>query len=622
MPVAQYPVQLSRWWQTLTCRGKVWQAKARHHRASSGAIIPTKPRSYPAQLTRPRAIVAGIFIVGAVMTAAPFGPVSGASPGPALTVNVDANRYPISQDIYGMNYADPALAQELHVPVNRRGGNPMTRYNWQTNVYNTASDYFYENIADGQSADQFVDADRAHGTKSIITIPLIGYVSKASPSDHPFTCGFSVAKYGPQQAIDRYDANCGNGVNAQGQITGNDPLDTSVAVDAAFMQAWVAHLVTRYGNAASGGVPFYDLDNEPVLWNDTHRDVHPNPLTYDELRTRTLDYAPAIKAADPTAQTLGPSEWGWDGYFSTNATGDRAAHGNVPLGQWYLQQMQAYERAHGLRILDYFDEHYYPQGNGVTLGLAGNASTQALRLRSTRSLWDPTYTDESWIGVPVQLIPLMRGWVSASYPGTKIAVGEYNWGGLESINGALAEADVLGIFGRERVDLAAIWDPPASAQPGAYAFRMYRNYDGNGGRFGDISVQSVSADQSKLAIYGAQRTGDGAVTLMVVNKAGTDLTSPLTLSGYAPATTAQVYRYSSANLNAIQPQAPLPVTAGGFTTTYAANSVTLVVLVQQGIPLPAPRPSGPPQSPPPPVLPSNRPGVPAPGSPSPLPGSR
>src|SRR5947209_19621532 len=99
-----------------------------------------------------RPILAGVLIaMGAGTTTLPFAPVGAANPGPALSVNVAANRFPISPDIYGMNYADPALAQELRLPVDRRGGNAMTRYNWQTNVYNTASDYFFENIADGQS---------------------------------------------------------------------------------------------------------------------------------------------------------------------------------------------------------------------------------------------------------------------------------------------------------------------------------------------------------------------------------------------------------------------------------------------------------------------------------------
>jgi len=144
----------------------------------------------------------------------------------------------------------------------------------------------------------------------------------------------------------------------------------------------------------------------------------------------------------------------------------------MPFVSWYLQQMNAYEQQNGRRILDYLDLHYYPQAGGVALSSEGGASTQALRLRSTRSLWDASYIDESWIsdtapgGEAVRLIPRMRDWVNSYYPGTKLAITEYNWGGLESINGALAQADALGIFGREGLDMATLWAPPSSIQPG------------------------------------------------------------------------------------------------------------------------------------------------------------
>ena len=246
--------------------------------------------------------------------------------------------------------------------------------------------------------------------------------------------------------------------------------------------------------------------------------------------------------------------------------------------------MHAYELQHGVRILDYFDEHFYPQGNNVALGTAGNAATRALRLRSTRALWDPTYVDESWINATIAWIPTARAWIAGDYPGTKLAVSEYNWGGLEAMNGALAEADVLGIFGREGVDLATMWDPPTSGHPGAYAFRMYRNYDGTGALFGDVSIQATSADQGTLAVYGAQRTADNALTLMVINKTGGDLTSTLSLAHYLPTSSANVYTYSAANLSAVVHQQALPVTAAGFTTTFAANSITLVILMPSTAP--------------------------------------
>jgi len=506
--------------------------------------------------------------------------------GPALSVDAAAGRHAISPYIYGMNFASQASASALNLPVDRWGGNSTSRYNWQNDTTNTGSDWYFENVPDAAgAADAFVDQDRLTGTKTLMTVPLIGWVAKSRPSGHPYDCGFKITKYGSQQGNDsQWDPNCGNGILTNGNpVTGNDPLDTSIAITPAFVTGWINHLTEKYGSAASGGVMFYDLDNEPMLWNSTHRDVHPSPTTYNELRDKTWAYAAAIKAADPSAQTLGPVLWGWCAYLYSALDGcspgtDYSSHGNVNFVPWYLQQMQAYEQQHGVRILDYLDLHYYPQANGVTLSTAGNATTQALRLRSTRSLWDPSYVDESWINQAVDLIPRMKGWVANAYPGTKLAISEYNWGGLESINGALAQADVLGIFGREGLDLATLWSPPAISDPGMFAFRMYRNYDGQGSAFGETSLQAASANQDQLAIYAAGRVGDGALSMMVINKTAQALTSSLALAHFSPGSSAQVYRYSSANLTAIIRAADQPVTAGGFSATFPANSITLIVI--------------------------------------------
>ena len=509
--------------------------------------------------------------------------------GPALSVDAAASRHAISPYIYGMNFASEAIANDLNLPVRRWGGNSTSRHNWLNDTTNTGSDWYFENVPEAADvSDLFVDQNLRTGTQTLMTVPLIGWVAKDSPSDHPYDCGFKIRKYGDQQGSDSWDPDCGNGILTNGTpVTGNNPLDTSLAITPAFVTGWINHLTGKYGTAAGGGVMFYDLDNEPMLWNSTHRDVHPTPTSYDELRDRTWAYAAAIKAADPSARTLGPVVWGWTAYFWSaldwasggdwwNHPQDRLAHGNVPFIEWYLQQMQAYENAHAVRILDYLDVHFYPPS--VSLSQAGDSTTQALRLRSTRLLWDPNYTEESWIAQPVYLIPRMEEWVANNYPGTKLAISEYNRGGLEDINGALAQADVLGIFGREGLDLATLWDPPGINQPVMFAFRMYRNYDGQGSAFGETSLQAASADQDKLAIYAAGRTSDGALTLMVINKTALSLSSSLSLAHFSPGASAQVYRYSSANLNAIVHAADQPVAAGGFTASFPANSITLFVI--------------------------------------------
>ena len=283
-------------------------------------------------------------------------------------------------------------------------------------------------------------------------------------------------------------------------ITGNDPADTSVAIDARLCRG-LGQPPRRpaTARAANGGVAYYNLDNEPMLWNSTHRDVHPAAghlrraarphLCSTPPRSRPPTRRPrrSARCCGAGAPTSIPPPTA-----AATAT-DYQTHGNIPFVPWYLQQMQAYEQQHGVRILDYLDLHYYPQANGVVArqrrqcrhpGAAPALHPLPVGPDLYRRKLDLGYARR----VAVRLIPRMREWVAANYPGTKLAITEYNWGGLEHINGALAQADVLGIFGREGLDLATLWGPPASNQPGAFAFRMYRNYDGAGHGFGDISV--------------------------------------------------------------------------------------------------------------------------------------
>ncbi|MEJ2039301.1 MAG: glycoside hydrolase family 44 protein, partial [Desulfosarcinaceae bacterium] len=515
--------------------------------------------------------------------------------GPELSVNVSTGRHAISEDIYGINFASEELAAAVRLSVRRFGGNSTTRYNWQNDTSNKGSDWYFENISesnsdpaslpDGSRADKFVEQDRRTATKTLLTLPLIGWTPKQRSEGHPYDCGFKVSKYGAQQDTDPWDSDCGNGVYPNGSdITGNNPEDTSVAIGPSFVADWIDHLIGRYGTAADGGVKYYDLDNEPMLWNSTHRDVHPQPTTYDEMRDRTYQYGAAVKAADPSAKTLGPVAWGWCAYFYSAADGcsssgaDYQAHGGTAFTPWYLQQMNAYEQQHGVRILDYLDLHIYPQVNGVFSSDAGSAATQAARLRSTRQLWDPTYTQEGWINAPVYLIPRMKQWVADNYPGTKTAITEYNWGAMGYMNGALAQADILGIFGREGLDLATLWGPPTADQPGAFAFRMYRNYDDAGHGFGDTSVQASSTDQGKLSIYAAQRSADDSLTLMVINKTSDNLDTAIDLNGFVPESTAAAFRYSAADLHSIQRLADQAVSSDGFSTQFPGNSITLFVL--------------------------------------------
>ena len=147
--------------------------------------------------------------------------------------------------------------------------------------------------------------------------------------------------------------------------------------------------------------------------------------------------------------------------------------------------------------------HYYPQGGEFSDDVS--TAMQQRRNRSTRSLWDPNYVDETWINDRVRLIPRLRGWVTQYYPGTQIGITEYNWGAEGHINGATTQADILGIFGREGLDMAARWATPAASTPTYKAIKLYRNYDGRRSTFGDTSIAAATANPDVVSAFAAER---------------------------------------------------------------------------------------------------------------------
>lgn len=445
------------------------------------------------------------------------------------TVDCVSEGLPISEHIYGFSRTlidgDPSTF-EMNPGSRRWGGNSTSRYNPEIGAWNLAYDYYWQNIdisGDELAHETFLRLNGENGVQSAMTVPMIGWVAK---DDSSYT--FPISVYGDQLDADPDNPDIGNGITLDGEeIEPPVQTTTSVAWTPADVAAWVTSM-QEY--AASRGEPepfMYFLDNEPMLWYITHRDVSREPLGYDELLDRSIAYGSAIREAAPDALIAGPSVWGWPAYFYSaidaeddnfNDTPDRRAHGGVPLIEWYLQQMAAYEEETGVRLLDVLDIHFYPQDGSYPDGI--DAEDRARRLRSTRSLWDGNYSEESWIDQPVDLIPRMQEWVDENYPGTKLSLGEYSFGAYQDITGGLAQAEALGRFGQNGLFSAYFWweqsifESPANT-PVYWAFRAYRNYDGDGGRFGDISLPTDS--KRPVSVFASADSERDENVLVLVN---------------------------------------------------------------------------------------------------------
>ena len=68
-----------------------------------------------------------------------------------IAVDAAAGRHTIDSRIYGVNFASQQQLTELNVPLNRSSGNSETRYNWQQNSSNRASDWYFESLEGSSS---------------------------------------------------------------------------------------------------------------------------------------------------------------------------------------------------------------------------------------------------------------------------------------------------------------------------------------------------------------------------------------------------------------------------------------------------------------------------------------
>ena len=298
------------------------------------------------------------------------------------------------------------------------------------------ADWFYQNEGEESSPEQtwmarFHGENRKAGLETYFSLPAMGRVAKNGTA-----VAFDIKKYpdqenwaGRSQPTDRLP-NAGNGRQLVKGDDGKpltdkagkwiyrdiepDPEVTSVAMPAEEQTEFLKFMIERlkYGTAGQGGIRFLALDNEPGLWHSTHRGMHPQGCSYDELWARTRDYATLLKKIDPAVKIAGPASWGWTEYFYSGLDSqlvgqgkgtwedpaDSAAHGRQPLLRWLLKQLKAHEAKTGIRLLDILDIHFYPQTGIYMAGDADDPKIMEGRVQETRALWDPAWKDPSWMG--------------------------------------------------------------------------------------------------------------------------------------------------------------------------------------------------------------------------------
>jgi hypothetical protein len=454
-----------------------------------------------------------------------------------VDVRTDADLRGISPLIYGTSGA--IELDKTRQTLVRAGGNRYTAYNWETNASNAGSDYQFQN--DGQLSDsnepakpilELIRQAHAHGAATLVTVPIGDYVAADKQG------GGDVRNSGASYLQTRFKRNRPD----KGAPLASKPDVTDPFV---YQDEFVGFLRRRTPPKSQ---VVFSLDNEPEDWPTVHAEVHPRPVTYAEVWDRNYRVARAIKRAWPSAEVLGPVSNGWSAFEKLHNASD--AH-DRDFFEVYLEQAKA-AAGNGRRLIDYLDVHWYPevQVNGARVGeTAITPEVVAARVQAPRSLWDPDYEENSWVreaaGGPIDLIHRLTRTIDTHYPGTKLAFSEWNFGAGNHISGAIATADTLGIFGREGVGLASLWPLSTNEAFAFAALRAYRNYDGKGAAFGDVSVRATSSDVKQVTAYASLKAGSAdQLCVIAINKSSTPKVIGLFLLHPTPYKTARVYELS------------------------------------------------------------------------------
>ena len=531
-------------------------------------------------------------------------------PHPAgVTFTIDATnaakKHAISPYVYGSN-PSAALSKDFrrfgHGLLRVEGGGD-TLYNWEINAGNGG--HYADNVTtitnngspfDAVSAGQLVidgfQAAQASSASLLVGLSLQDYV--AGDTDGTDV----IDPNDPTVLSTRFKQN----KPAKGAQFGLVPDTTDGFVYQDEFVNWVMHSLLA-------NVPvIFQLDNEPEIWDRIYPEIRPNRVSYDEYVNRTVATAKAVKAVAPQAEIVGLVAAHWKGLESLSgwsttgqATADDLAKG--PFLEYFLSKLAAEQAKNGVRLVDYIDMHYYTVAqtpstaadpNIPVLSIEAvppytnsNADVVATRLQAPRSLWDATYTENagweyygtSFYQQPLTIIPRMKQRIAAVSPGVKVAVTEWDFGGGNHLSGGIVEADVLGIFGREGLDVGAHFVFNGWENYGWGAMQAFRSYNSLGGHFGDISISATTSDVAATSVYASIDSQDAArMVIVAINKTSDAVAAAINITG-APAsfTKADVFVLAE-GASYVRGAASIASTGSGtFSYTMPRFSVSVLV---------------------------------------------
>lgn len=480
-----------------------------------------------------RTFIGGVAAAGSVL------PIAHAADNKRVTLRVDDTSAgkAISPFIYGSNelgtmeggVLSATLDKAAGVTARRLGGNLMTSYNWTNNNDNSGKDWEHTS---GDNLFRFLQipksrrlepaavistmhqASLAQGAVSLVQVPLAGYLA----ADHN----------GPVTEAQAAPSNRYQPISWKRGLPDAAHQAGSAVVP---MPKLIELMKAKFGTADSKrGIFGYALDNEAGLWPETHPRIVRKPVTIKDLIERSIEAATAIKEIDPSALVFGPCSWGIPEMVNFQNASDWPNY--TQYGSFLGAYLAAFRKAsdeRGTRLLDVLDVHWYAYSKKDDLFRTEKPEMASALLDAPRSLSEVGFREDSWIsealsgakpdGITMPFFPSLQRIIEKWYPGTRLSVSEFNFGGAGQVASGLAIADALGRFGQSGVYFATHWGLLNDMIGQAY--RLFRMPDVAQESFGDYALPTTGLPEPSMTAYAARTGREGRIQVIVINKATT-----------------------------------------------------------------------------------------------------
>lgn len=436
-----------------------------------------------------------------------------------VTITVDAavNKKTISPYIYGKNesfdkpdafYKDAGLRF-----VRMNGGNNATKYNWRkkisshpdwyNNVYGNDWDATSKKIASNQSDMQVMWA-----------FQLIGKV--ASSKDHNFDdWGFNNSQWWEGVGQNLAGGGTPDMANPKGKALVEG--DTSK-----YLMKWPADStvgILKHWFGANGiGLNknqflYWNMDNEPDIWNGTHDDVMSALIPASEFMDRFITVAKKARALFPEIKICGPvttSEWQWYKWGNEGLTIGGKYYCWL---EYFIKRLADEQKASGIRLLDVVDLHNYPYAPSDLDALQlhrmyydkNYVYPGANGVKTINGGWDNSQTKE-------YIFQRINDWL-AKYFGENhgITLGISEWGASASNPNvcSVVYGSALGTFANNGVELFSPWNWETGMWETLHLYSRYAK---------KYSVSSTSSLENSISAYTTVNESADSMTVIIVNR--------------------------------------------------------------------------------------------------------